>query len=77
MNFPGEKPWDLELSMKVVSVCVLIICAGVGNIFVILSVILNKSMRSRINIYLVNLSIADLLITIWCPLNRSMVFEMK
>ena len=33
-------------------------------------VILRKTMRTTINFYLVNLSAADLLSTLWCPLHR-------
>ena len=33
-------------------------------------VILRKTMRTTINFYLVNLSAADLLCTLWCPLHR-------
>ena len=74
----------------------MVLIALVGNVLVILSVILNKSMRldggedkenlftkpfidipsyrTTMNYYLMNLSIADLMITIWCPV-QSLVRE--
>ena len=84
---------------KVICVVLMVLIALVGNILVILSVILNKSMRSvgkrkkifkktfqfetgslisfyrtTVNYYLMNLSIADLMITVWCPV-QSLVRE--
>lgn len=38
----------------------------IGNVGVILTVVLNHSMRTTINIYLVNLAIADLMICLFC-----------
>ena len=37
-------------------------------------VILRKTMRTTINFYLVNLSAADLLSTLWCPLHRCFLY---
>ena len=42
----------------------------------ILSVVINKNMRTTMNFYLVNLSMADLMITAWCPIN-SLVKELS
>ncbi|XP_067142649.1 QRFP-like peptide receptor [Centruroides vittatus] len=48
-------------------ICISATIVGViGNIGVILTVILNHSMRTTINIYLVNLAIADLMICLFC-----------
>jgi len=63
-------------SFKVAAVILLVIVALVGNCLVILSVFCNKAMRTTMNYYLVNLSIADLMITAWCPIH-SLVKELS
>ncbi|GFQ80543.1 g_PROTEIN_RECEP_F1_2 domain-containing protein [Trichonephila clavata] len=77
-DFPNEaaltQPLMWEDYVKIAFYLVTLIVALMGNITVILTVILNRSMRTTINLYLVNLAVADLFICIccmWVPLANS------
>jgi len=67
-----DQQWNSQAVARLSAVVVLVCLAGIGNILVILSVVLNRNMRTTINFYLVNLSVADLLITAWCPAHSYM-----
>ncbi|GFR19613.1 g_PROTEIN_RECEP_F1_2 domain-containing protein [Trichonephila clavata] len=78
LDFPNEaalsEPLMWEEYIKIAFYLLILIVALMGNISVILTVILNRSMRTTINFYLVNLAVADLLICIccmWVPLANS------
>ncbi|XP_035211435.1 QRFP-like peptide receptor, partial [Stegodyphus dumicola] len=65
--------------IKIVFYAIVLIVALAGNISVILTVVLNRSMRTTINLYLVNLAVADLLICLccmWVPLANSITKPM-
>ncbi|GFY70960.1 g_PROTEIN_RECEP_F1_2 domain-containing protein [Trichonephila inaurata madagascariensis] len=77
-DFPNEaaltEPLMWEEFVKIAFYLLILVVALMGNISVILTVILNRSMRTTINFYLVNLAVADLLICIccmWVPLANS------
>ncbi|GFW12291.1 g_PROTEIN_RECEP_F1_2 domain-containing protein [Trichonephila clavipes] len=77
-DFPNEaaltEPLMWEEFVKIAFYLLILMVALMGNISVILTVILNRSMRTTINFYLVNLAVADLLICIccmWVPLANS------
>ncbi|CAL1263159.1 unnamed protein product [Larinioides sclopetarius] len=77
-DFPNNaslsEPLSWEEYVKIVFYVIVLIIALMGNISVILTVALNRSMRTTINLYLVNLAVADLLICIccmWVPLANS------
>ncbi|RWS25764.1 hypothetical protein B4U80_04293 [Leptotrombidium deliense] len=52
--------------MKLVITAIVIVVSLIGNIAVIISVTLNRLMRTTINLYLLNLAIADILISTCC-----------
>ena len=60
--------WDLSPAsyVKIFIYMLNIIAAIFGNMVVILVVIFNVKMRTTINYYLVNVAVADILITICC-----------
>ncbi|KAF8795013.1 QRFP-like peptide receptor like protein [Argiope bruennichi] len=77
-DFPNNasltEPLDWEEYVKIVFYVIVLVIALMGNISVILTVALNRSMRTTINLYLVNLAVADLLICMccmWVPLANS------
>ncbi|GFS34184.1 g_PROTEIN_RECEP_F1_2 domain-containing protein [Nephila pilipes] len=77
-DFPNQaalmEPLMWEEYIKIAFYFLILVVALMGNISVILTVILNRSMRTTINFYLVNLAVADLLICIccmWVPLANS------
>ncbi|XP_023338028.1 substance-P receptor isoform X2 [Eurytemora carolleeae] len=69
--YPGNKTldttWDTGQYLKILGVCGTVLISIFGNVLVILAVVRHRAMRTTINFYLVNLSIADLLISAWCP----------
>jgi len=68
----GEPQWKTNTWAKLAAVVLLVLVATIGNILVILSVIFNKAMRTTINFYLVNLTVADLMVTAWGPFHSLM-----
>ncbi|RWS08706.1 neuropeptide FF receptor 2-like protein [Dinothrombium tinctorium] len=54
--------------IKLCVTVVIIVVALFGNFAVIISVIFNRLMRTTINLYLINLAIADVLISTFCML---------
>ncbi|KAG8189254.1 hypothetical protein JTE90_013782 [Oedothorax gibbosus] len=69
-NFPNNasltEPLTWSEYVKIALYVVVLVVALVGNISVILTVALNRSMRTTINLYLVNLAVADLFICLFC-----------
>ncbi|XP_053633197.2 substance-P receptor-like isoform X1 [Cherax quadricarinatus] len=71
-NFP--KPHDVDLArhldvyevLQVVLMGLMFVMSLCGNLMVMLVVYLNTFLHSTINYYLVNLAVADLLITVFC-----------
>lgn len=66
--YPKEKksvPF-LEALMKIVSCTITSVVSLIGNFLVILVVVYNKRLRTTTNFYIVNLAVADLLVTFSC-----------
>lgn len=70
IDFPNPdaliQPLMWEEYVKILFYIIVLVIALVGNISVILTVVLNRSMRTTINLYLVNLAVADLFICVCC-----------
>jgi hypothetical protein len=60
------REWVTFDYFKIAIYVILLIVAVVGNSLVILIVRNNRGMQSAINYLLVNLAIADILISVWC-----------
>lgn len=76
--FPDQEalfaPLEVEEYVKILFYVIVLVIALVGNVSVILTVLLNRSMRTTINLYLVNLAVADLFICVccmWIPMANS------
>ena len=52
--------------LKIAVTSIVVVVALIGNLGIILAVALNRSLRTTINFYLVNLAVADLLICSCC-----------
>ncbi|XP_064643142.1 pyroglutamylated RF-amide peptide receptor-like isoform X2 [Lineus longissimus] len=66
--FPNQRPtkpaWEYALK---ISLCVIIVLVSlIGNSLVIYVVAMNKRMRTTTNYYIVNLAVADLMVTLCC-----------
>ena len=62
---PTEFPtWNIAL--KVTMYVLAMILAIVGNLLVILTILLNKSMQNSTNLYLLNLAVSDLMVVFFC-----------
>ncbi|XP_046373502.2 cholecystokinin receptor type A-like [Haliotis rufescens] len=61
---PMAKP--LEMNIQIPLYVILFLLSVVGNILVIVTLIQNKKMRTITNVYLLNLSISDLLLAVFC-----------
>ncbi|XP_054715490.1 QRFP-like peptide receptor [Uloborus diversus] len=79
IDFPNQEaltePLSLKEYVKLLFYAVVLVVALIGNIGVILTVALNRTMRTTINFYLVNLATADLLICcccMWIPVAKSL-----
>ncbi|XP_054724887.1 QRFP-like peptide receptor [Uloborus diversus] len=70
ITYPGNpaifKTLDFSDYMKIFAYVLIIIGGLLGNISVILTVALNRSMRTTINFYVANLAVADAMICIFC-----------
>ena len=66
MNTTGELDLSTGSYVKILVYIVNILAAVFGNMVVILVVIFNVKMRTTINYYLVNVAVADILITLCC-----------
>ncbi|CAG5123731.1 unnamed protein product, partial [Candidula unifasciata] len=64
-NFTSPGP-DLSLEFQIPMYAIIFLLSVVGNILVIVTVIQNKKMRSVTNVFLLNLSVSDLLMTVFC-----------
>ncbi|GIX76061.1 g_PROTEIN_RECEP_F1_2 domain-containing protein [Caerostris darwini] len=75
MSYPFAKHFFkvMETSdyVKFIAYIVIIIGGLIGNISVVLTVALNRSMRTTINYYVANLAVADALICIFCMGNQT------
>ncbi|XP_035221521.1 neuropeptide Y receptor type 2-like [Stegodyphus dumicola] len=56
--------------IQVIAIAVIIIGGLLGNISVVLTVVMNRSMRTTINFYVANLAVADAMICIICMIPR-------
>jgi len=61
----GSKPW-LRGEVTIPLYSLIFILAVVGNLLVILTLAQNKRMRTITNVFLMNLSISDLLLAVFC-----------
>lgn len=57
---------DWEIVIKSILFAVIIFFSIIGNFLIILVVLRNRSMRTTTNYYIVNLAVADLLVTACC-----------
>lgn len=57
---------DWEIVIKSILFAVIIFFSIIGNFLIILVVLRNRSMRTTTNYYIVNLAVADLLVTVCC-----------
>ena len=57
---------EWETAIKTLLFAVIIFFSIVGNFLIILVVLRNRSMRTTTNYYIVNLAVADLLVTVCC-----------
>ena len=55
-----------EAIIKIAIYAVIIIAAIIGNVLIIVVVVKNKRMRTTTNFFIVNLAVADLLVTAFC-----------
>ena len=55
-----------EAIIKITVYVVIIIAAIIGNVLIIVVVVKNKRMRTTTNFFIVNLAVADLLVTAFC-----------
>lgn len=75
--FPGRSPelWktpDISGYVKIFAYSVIMIGGLLGNLSVVLTVALVKSIRNSINIYIANLAVADAMICIVCMLPHAL-----
>ena len=68
MNYPGEfKHVSLwEMSAKITLYSIIILGAMIGNALIVVVVMRNKKMQSTTNFFIVNLAVADILVTVCC-----------
>ena len=60
------RPQPLGGEIRIPLYCIIFVLALVGNMLVILTLVQNKKMRTVTNVFLLNLSVSDLLLTIFC-----------
>ncbi len=63
---PREPPFDLSGEIRIPLYTIIFLLAVVGNTLVILTLIQNRRMRTVTNVFLLNLSISDLLLAVFC-----------
>lgn len=61
-----EYPELWEIIIKSVLFAIIILMSLVGNILIIIIVFRNRQMHTPTNYYIVNLAVADLMVTVWC-----------
>ncbi|GFN77825.1 cholecystokinin receptor type a [Plakobranchus ocellatus] len=66
MGRGGPPPWDLSMKLQIPAYALIFLLSVVGNILVIVTVVQNKKMRSVTNVFLLNLSVSDLLLAVFC-----------
>ena len=67
--YPGNVVKDVatwEMVTKILFYCIIMVLSLVGNVMIVYIVWKNKRMRTTTNYYIVNLAIADLLVTLTC-----------
>ncbi|XP_014678145.1 PREDICTED: cholecystokinin receptor type A-like, partial [Priapulus caudatus] len=57
---------DLGAAVKIVLYSIIFVLSITGNALVIVTLVQNKRMRTITNVFLLNLSVSDLLLTIFC-----------
>ena len=60
---PPDMTFDADNLMSVVVYCFLFVAAAVGNLTVFLTLFRNRHRKSRVNLFIMHLSIADLIVT--------------
>lgn len=65
LSFSFVFSWDIFLTL-ILPYSIIFVLAVVGNLLVIITLTLNRSMRSVTNIFLLNLAISDLLLGVFC-----------
>ncbi|KAL3876764.1 hypothetical protein ACJMK2_034560, partial [Sinanodonta woodiana] len=69
MEYPLDIYKDVplwEFVLKIVLYSIIIVASLVGNLLVIVVVLKNKRMQTATNFYIVNLAVADILVTVAC-----------
>ncbi|ELT89517.1 hypothetical protein CAPTEDRAFT_108837 [Capitella teleta] len=65
-NTSSPPPQPLGGEIRIPLYCLIFILSLVGNILVIMTLVQNKKMRTVTNVFLLNLSVSDLLLTVFC-----------
>ena len=62
----SKEPFDASGEIRIPLYVVIFLLSVVGNILVILTLIQNRRMRTVTNVFLLNLSVSDLLLAVFC-----------
>lgn len=62
----SREPFDASGEIRIPLYVIIFLLSVVGNILVILTLIQNRRMRTVTNVFLLNLSISDLLLAVFC-----------
>lgn len=60
---PPDMTFDEDNLMSVIVYCLLFVAAAVGNLTVFLTLFRNRHRKSRVNLFIMHLSVADLIVT--------------
>ena len=63
---PGPRPSTLSGQVRIPLYCLIFLLSVVGNTLVIVTLAQNRRMRTVTNVFLLNLSISDLLLAVFC-----------
>ena len=61
---PASPPLGVEI--RIIFYCIIFVLSIAGNALVILTLIQNRRMRTVTNVFLLNLSVSDLLLAVFC-----------